>query len=114
MNLNEHNIQSALQQLARKMGSKNSTILLDRLGRNKQFINAIENPSGREIMTLIANTISDEIDKLMTPGMSEQDWNAHYKDYLQLQATLKFYNKVLNIYNTYAKDSETFKKEIGD
>jgi hypothetical protein len=113
VDLSEHNINQAKQRLARKMG-KNATVLLDRLGRNKQFINAIETPVGREIISLVVETIENGVDLFLQQGLSEKEWNELYPKYLELQASLKFHNKVLKKFKTYDKDKETFNKALGD
>lgn len=113
MDLSEHNVQQAKERLARKMG-KNATILLDRLGRNKQFINAIETPVGREIISLVVETIEGGVDLILRPGLNESQWNELYPKYLELQASLKLHNKVLEKFKIYDKDRETFNKALGD
>ena len=113
MDLSEHNIEQAKQKLARKMG-KNATVLLDRLGRNKQFINAIETPVGREIISLVVETIESGVDLVLKPGLSEKQWCELYPKYVELQASLKLHNKVLEKFKIYDKDRETFNKALGD
>lgn len=104
----------AKERLARKMGAKNASVLLDRLGKNKQFINAIESPAGLEIMSAVIETIADSVDKFMQPFLSEEEWCGLYKDYLELQASLRFNNKVIGIINQYNNDKFKFNKAIGD
>ena len=114
MALSEASAQRAIESLSRKMGSKNTSVLLNRLGENKQFVNAIDSPAGKEILALVVRDIENLIDKIIQPGLDEKKWCDLFSEYLNLQATLRFNEKVISKLNAYNKDRQKFEKAMGD
>lgn len=105
MDLSEKEVNKTLQQLARKMGQENASKLLSALGRDKQFLNAIESPIGQELMKDAANCIEDKL-SIWLQGKDTAEDKAEVKAYL------KIINKWQMTINRYYKNKEKFTKSV--
>ena len=103
--MNEESINKTLTQLARKMGKANASQLLSVLGKDKQFINAVESPVGQELLKDAVTCVEDKISIIM----QEKD---EVKDRAELKAYLNIITKWQTIINRYNKNKEKFDKEI--
>lgn len=103
MELSDTEVNKTLRQLARKMGQENASKLLSALGRDKQFLNAIETPVGQELLKDAANCIEDKI-ALWLQGKDSPEDRAEVKAYLNI------INKWQNVINRYYKNKEKFTK----
>jgi len=112
--LSDIEAQQAQERLIRKMGPKNYKALIERLGKNKQFLNAINTPTGQEVISLVLEMIQSGIDDILRPGLSKEEWNELYEKYLELHAALKFHGKVVKRFATYDKDKNQINKALGD
>ena len=105
MELTEEHIQKQLKQLARKMGQQNASKLLSVLGRNKQFLNAIETPIGQELLRDAVSNIEDKISLIL----QEKD---EPKDRAELKAYLVILNTWQQRISEYNKDRAVFDKNV--
>jgi len=102
--LSKEEIDKRQMQLARKMGGKSASALLSVLGKNRQFINALETPVGQELLKDAVSSIEGKIELIL----GEKD---KPKDRAELQAYLSIVGKWQGYINRYNKDEETFKKK---
>ena len=105
MELSEIEVNKTLQQLARKMGQENASKLLSALGRDRQFLNAIETPIGQELMKDAGNCIEDKL-SIWLQGKDTPEDKAEVKAYL------KIINKWQTTINRYYKNKEKFTKSV--
>ena len=105
MELSETEVNNTLQQLGRKMGQENASKLLSALGRDKQFLNAIESPIGQELMKDAANSIEDKL-SIWLQGKDTPEDKAEVKAYLNIV------NKWQATINRYSKNKEKFNKSV--
>ena len=105
MALTEEQVQKNLTQLSKKMGSQNASKLLNVLGRDKQFINAIETSAGQELMKDAVQCIEDIISLILQEKDSPQDR-------AELKAYLKILGKWQGVIVRYNKDRTTFDKGV--
>ena len=105
MELSETEVNKTLQQLARKMGQENASKLLSALGRDKQFLNAIETPIGQELFKDASNCIEDKL-SIWLLGKDTPEDKAEVKAYL------KIINKWQTTINRYYKNKEKFTKGV--
>jgi hypothetical protein len=99
----EEDIQKTLTSLARKMGEKNASALLSVLGKDKQFVDAIESVVGQE---LLKGAVS-EMENIIGTILAEKDTP---KDRAELKAYLNITRKWQNQIARYNKNRETFTK----
>jgi hypothetical protein len=94
--VNEQQTQSTLIQLAKKMGRNNASSLLSALGRDKQFINAIESSVGQELLADAMLEIENKI-SLYLAGQEKPEDRAELNAYTRItkrwQAKIERYNK---------------------
>ena len=105
MNLSNEEINKGLTQLARKMGKENASALLSTLGRDKQFLNAIETPMGQELLKDAVSSIENIISLIL----DEKD---ELKDRAELKAYLTITNKWQKTITRYHKNKGVFEKNI--
>ena len=105
MELFETEVNKTLQQLARKMGQENVSKLLSALGRDKQFLNAIESTTGQELMKDAVGSIEDKL-VLWLQGKDTPEDKAEVKAYLNIV------NKWQANINRYNKNKEKFTKSV--
>jgi len=105
LELSESEVTKTLQQLSRKIGPENASKLLSALGRDKQFINAIETPVGQELMKDAASCIEDRL-ALWLQGKDTPEDKAEVKAYLNI------INKWQTTINRYYKNKEKFTKNV--
>ena len=103
MGLTEESAERSLKQLSKKMGQVNASNLLSALGRNKQFINALETSVGQELLKDAVQCIED----VMALILQEKD---EPKDRAELKAYLKILGKWQKTIVNYNKDRVTFDK----
>jgi tRNA U34 5-carboxymethylaminomethyl modifying enzyme MnmG/GidA len=101
----EDQINKNLTELARKMGHKNASILLSNLGKDKQFVNALDTPIGQE---LLKNAVM-EMERITGLILSEKE---DKKDRAELQAYLAITRKWSGYINRYNKNQEKFNSNI--
>lgn len=101
--LTEQQVNKTLAQLAHKMGKKNATSLLSVLGKDKQFMNAIDGPVGQELMKDAVSCIEDKMSLIL----QEKD---EPKDRAELKAYLAIITKWQGAINRYSKNREVFEK----
>ena len=101
--MNEERMQKALSQLARKMGAERATSLLNILGRDKQFINALESDAGKELLKDAVAGMEHCIELILAEKDSE-------KNRSMLQAYRTIVNKWSGIIARYNKNQEVFEK----
>jgi len=102
--LSKEEVDARQIQLAKKMGQKSASALLSVLGKNKQFISALETPVGQELLKDAVSSIEGKIELILM----EKD---KPKDRAELQAYLSIVSKWQGYINRYNKDEETFKKK---
>ena len=94
--MNESQTQQALASLAKKMGRTNASSLLSALGRDKQFINAIESSIGQELLADAMLEIENKI-SLYLAGQEKPEDRAELNAYTRItkrwQAKIERYNK---------------------
>lgn len=94
--MNEDQINQNLIQLARKMGKRNVSNLLSVLGRDKQFINALDTTVGQELLKHLVDFIENKIVLILQEKDNPQD-RSELKAYMDLlakfQSTINSYNK---------------------
>jgi hypothetical protein len=105
MELSEEQVDKRLTQLARKMGEKNASSLLSVLGKNKQFLSALETPVGQELLKDAVSSVEGKIELIL----AEKD---KPNDRAELQAYLAIIRKWQGYINRYNKDTETFNKNV--
>ena len=105
MELTESDVNKTLQQLARKMGQENASKLLSALGRDKQFLNAIETPIGQELLKDATSSIEDKLVLWLQNKATDED-RAETKAYLNI------INKWQSVINRYYKNKEKFTKSV--
>ena len=103
--INEPQANKVLTQLARKMGKKNASNLLSVLGRDKQFINALDTPVGQELLKDATCCVEDIISLIL----QEKDES---KDRAELKAYLAIITKWSGIINQYNKNKGIFEKNV--
>jgi hypothetical protein len=103
--ISEEKVNENLTKLARKMGSKNASALLSVLGKNKQFLSALDTDVGQELLKDAVLVIENKI-KLI---LDEKD---KPKDRAELQAHLHITRKWSERLNRYNQDKERFDKNI--
>jgi hypothetical protein len=94
--MNEQQQQAALAQLAKKMGRTNASSLLSALGRDKQFINAIESSVGQELLADAMLEIENKISLYLAGDEKTEDraeLNAYTRITKRWQAKIERYNK---------------------
>jgi hypothetical protein len=94
--MNEQQQQAALAQLAKKMGRTNASSLLSALGRDKQFINAIESSVGQELLADAMLEIENKISLYLAGEEKPEDraeLNAYTRITKRWQAKIERYNK---------------------
>jgi hypothetical protein len=101
----EDQINKNLTELARKMGHKNASALLSNLGKNKQFVNALDTPIGQE---LLKDAVL-EMERIIGLILAEKEDS---KDRAELQAYKIIIQKWTGYINKYNKDQEKFNKNI--
>jgi len=105
LELSESDVNKTLRQLGRKMGPENASKLLSALGRDKQFMNAIETPAGQELMKDAVSCIEDKL-VLWLQGKDTPEDKAEVKAYLNI------INKWQGVINRYYKNKEKFTKNV--
>jgi hypothetical protein len=105
LDLTETEVSKTLQQLARKMGQENASKLLSALGRDKQFLNAIETPVGQELMKDATASIEDKL----VLWLQDKDTP---EDKAEVKAYLKIINKWQTTISRYNKNKEKFTKSV--
>ena len=103
--ISEEQINKNLTELARKMGQKNASALLSVLGKDKQFINAIDTPVGQELLKDAVSAIEGKIGLILAEKESKQDR-------AELQAYLSITKKWQGYINRYNKSKEKFDKNV--
>lgn len=103
MELSEQNIERTLKQLSKKMGQKNASQILSALGKDKQFLNALETPLGQELLKDAVSCIEDKISLIL----QEKD---EPKDRAELKAYMNITKKWSDVINRYNKNREVFDK----
>lgn len=98
----EDQINKRLTQLARKMGQERASALLSVLGKQKQFISAIETPVGQELLKDSVLSIEHKIELVLNEKDTPQD-RAELKAYLSI---LRKWQKVIS---NYDKNQGVFK-----
>ena len=98
--------QKQYERLARKMGAQNASTFINVLGREKQFVNAIDTPLGQELLKDAVSNAEDVI-ALYIAGKEKPE------DRARLQAYLAIINKWTNVINTYHKNRAKFDKLTG-
>ena len=94
-----------LTQLARKMGSKQAGILLNVLGKNKQFLSALDTPVGQELLKDVVSNMERIVKLILEEKESEQDR-------AELRAYKSFADKWSKRLVRYNKDRETFNNNV--
>ena len=105
MEFSEEQVNKALKQLARKMGQKNASSLLSVLGRDKQFINAVDSSLGQELLKDATSCIEDKMSLIL----QEKD---ELGDRAEIKAYLSIINKWQGIINRYNKNKGVFDKNV--
>jgi len=105
LDLSETEVNKTLKQLARKMGQENASKLLSALGRDKQFLNAVETPIGQELLKDAVSSIEDKLVLWLQNKVTDED-RAETKAYLNI------INKWQTIINRYYKNKEKFNKGV--
>ena len=103
--LSEAQVNKTLQQLARKMGQRNASALLSALGRDKQFMNAIETSVGQEIL----KGITDRMEQIVWLMIDEKSGTKEAAELRVLRDLLKDWQ---NIINRYYKNKEKFTESV--
>jgi hypothetical protein len=104
MNIEEQ-VDPKLTQLARKMGAKRASILLSVLGKNKQFLSALDTPIGQE---LLKDAVS-EMERIIQLILNEKEKDTDKAD---LRAYKSITQKWADRLARYNKDKETFNKNV--
>jgi hypothetical protein len=103
--ISEDKINKNLMALSRKMGRKGASALLSVLGKNKQFLSALDSDVGQELLKDAVNSIEGKIELIL----GEKD---KPKDRAELQAYLSITAKWASRLDQYNKDKERFNKNI--
>jgi hypothetical protein len=85
------------------MGKENASSLLSVLGKDKQFINALETSTGQELLKDAVSHIEDSISLIL----AEKDTP---EDRAELKAYMRITKKWQSIINRYNKNKGTFEK----
>ena len=101
----EDQINKSLTQLARKMGKERASVLLSVLGKNKQFLSALDSPVGQELLKDAVLAIQNKMELIMDEKDKPQDR-------AELQAYLSITRKWAKRLTEYNKDTERFNKNI--
>ena len=101
--MNEQQTQISLTHLAKKMGRENASKLLSVLGRDKQFLNALDSSIGQELLADAVVNIEDKIAMIL----AEKD---QPKDRAELQAYLSIVRKWQAKIERYNKNKQEFEK----
>jgi len=105
LDLSESDVNKTLKQLARKMGQDNASKLLSALGRDKQFLNAIETPIGQELLKDATMCVEDKLVLWLNNKATPED-RAEVKAYLNI------INKWQGVINRYYKNKEKFTENV--
>jgi hypothetical protein len=99
----EEDIKKTLTSLARKMGEKNASALLSVLGKDKQFVDAIETTVGQELLKDAVLAMENIIRLVLVDKDTKKD-----------RAELKAYKEIIHSWQgriaNYNKNRETFTK----
>jgi hypothetical protein len=87
------------------MGNKNASALLSVLGKNKQFLSALDSTVGQELLKDAVRSIEGKIELIL----GEKD---KPQDRAELQAYLSITRKWSKRLDEYNKDKERFNKNI--
>lgn len=94
--MNEMQMQQAIARLSKKMGKGAISNLLSVLGRDREFMNAIESPVGQELMADAVGEIEEKMSLWLTEKETPSD-RAELKAYLTIikkwQAKIARYNE---------------------
>lgn len=101
----EQQIDKRLVQLSKKMGQKNASALLSVLGKQKQFLDALNTPVGQELLKDSVQSIENKIELIMDEKDTPQD-RAELKAYLTI---LRKWQKIIV---NYDKNQGVFKDNI--
>ena len=101
----EDKVNANLLALSRKMGKANASSLLSVLGKNKQFLDALDTNVGQELLKDAVLAIEGKIQLIL----GEKD---KPKDRAELQAYLSITEKWAGRLAEYNKDKERFNKNI--
>jgi hypothetical protein len=105
--ISEDKINKNLMALSRKMGRKGASALLSVLGKNKQFLSALDSDVGQELLKDAVNSIEGKIELILILGEKDKP-----KDRAELQAYLSITAKWASRLDQYNKDKERFNKNI--
>ena len=105
MEFTEDQVNKTLTKLARKMGQKNASNLLSVLGRDKQFINAVDSSLGQELLKDATSCIEDKINLIL----QEKDT---LEDRAEVRAYLSIINRWQGTINRYNKNKGQFDKNV--
>ena len=97
----DDNAQQYLNQLAKKMGNENASTFLNVLGRQKQFLNAIETPLGQELLKDAVKNAEDVISLIMMEKDKPED-----------RAILKAYLSIINKWQKIIVDYEKNRNKL--
>jgi hypothetical protein len=93
--MNETQTQAAIAASIKKRGNSNTSILLSALGRDKQFLNALESSVGKELMADAVAQIEDKVHLILAEKDTPKD-RAELQAYLSItrkwQARIERYN----------------------
>lgn len=92
-----------LNQLAKKMGSENASTFLSVLGKQRQFVNAIETPIGQELLKHAVKNAEEVISLYIMEKETPQDR-------ARLQAYMTIINDWSTEINSYHKNRAKFDK----
>lgn len=101
----EEKVNANLLALSRKMGKDNASALLSVLGKNKQFLDALDTNVGQELLKDAVRAIEGKIELIL----GEKD---KPQDRAELQAYLSITSKWASILNKFNKDQERFNKNV--
>ena len=90
-----------LEKLSRKMGSKPASLFLSNLGKDRNFVSAIETEIGKEIYNDLIFSAEDLLKKII-------DENDEPKDRAELRAYLNIMNKWNKRINGYYNKKQKF------
>lgn len=91
--------------LAKKMGSKNASILLSVLGKDKQFLSALDTEVGQELLKDVVTSIERIVELILKEKEDEKD-----------RAELRAYRSIINRWkgriNRFNENQEIFNKNV--
>jgi len=90
-----------LTQLARRIGRENATALLSVLGKDKEFLSALDTPIGQELLRDAVSSIERIIDLILHEKEDAKD-KADLRAYMSI--TKRWYKRI----NQYNKNHEEF------